>query len=373
MPLAAYYNPTALGPLEGANLYVWVMGRMLADQKFMTIFSMLFGASIVLITERAEARGDVRRVHYRRMGWLLIIGPPPCPPSLVRRHPVPLCGLRDARLSASPTADGIAARARSGAARDRLGLFGRCRADATVLAGRGTVQPHGRHVETYAGDDRDGACRPTAAVGSTSNLSGQRAPFEFETYVLISWGLWRAGGLMLIGMALFRSGVFSAERSPRFYAALLAAAVVFGLPLVAYGIAIDFGRGWPLWSLFLGAQFNYWPSIAVSLGYVGLVMLVCRTKPFARLDPSVCSRRTDRPHQLPATDRPLHDSLLRPRSCLVRDRGSRGAGLGGGRRRGQCNSSLRRFGCGSSASVLPNGRGARSRTVPAFRFAEHES
>ena len=74
MPLAAYYNPTALGPLEGANLYVWVMGRMLADQKFMTIFSMLFGASIVLITERAEARGDVRRVHYRRMGWLLIIG-----------------------------------------------------------------------------------------------------------------------------------------------------------------------------------------------------------------------------------------------------------------------------------------------------------
>ena len=34
MPGAAYFNPTAYGDLEGANLYVWVAGRMFADQKF---------------------------------------------------------------------------------------------------------------------------------------------------------------------------------------------------------------------------------------------------------------------------------------------------------------------------------------------------
>ena len=74
MPQAAYFNPTAYGDLEGANLYVWVAGRMFADQKFMAIFSMLFGAGIVLMAGRAEARGDARRAHYRRMGWLLVIG-----------------------------------------------------------------------------------------------------------------------------------------------------------------------------------------------------------------------------------------------------------------------------------------------------------
>ena len=74
MPEAAYYNPTAYGDLQGANLYVWLGGRLLADQKFMTIFSMLFGAGIVLMTTRAEARGETRRVHYRRMGWLALIG-----------------------------------------------------------------------------------------------------------------------------------------------------------------------------------------------------------------------------------------------------------------------------------------------------------
>ncbi len=74
MPQAAYFNPTAYGDLEGVNLYVWLAGRMFADQKFMTIFSMLFGAGIVLMAGRAEARGGATPKHYRRMGWLAVIG-----------------------------------------------------------------------------------------------------------------------------------------------------------------------------------------------------------------------------------------------------------------------------------------------------------
>jgi len=110
----------------------------------------------------------------------------------------------------------------------------------------------------------------------------------FEAVLLVIWGFWRASGLMLIGMALFKRDVFSAGRSMRFYAGLIAAAVAVGLPLQAYGLSLDFARGWPVWSFFIGMQFNYWPSIAVSLGYLGLVMLACRnaalhglTRPFA--------------------------------------------------------------------------------------------
>ena len=68
MPQAAYFNPTVYGDLTGANRYVWIAGRMFADQKFMTIFSMLFGAGIVLMTGRAEARGDTRRSSADRRG-----------------------------------------------------------------------------------------------------------------------------------------------------------------------------------------------------------------------------------------------------------------------------------------------------------------
>lgn len=71
MPGAAYMNPTAWGDLTGINLAVWLAGHVLADQKFMTLFSILFGAGVCLFAERAEARsGRSAAVHYRRMFWL---------------------------------------------------------------------------------------------------------------------------------------------------------------------------------------------------------------------------------------------------------------------------------------------------------------
>ena len=276
MPRAAYFNPTAYGDLEGANLYVWVAGRMLADQKFMTIFSMLFGAGIVLMAERAEARGDTRRVHYRRMGWLLVIG-------LLHAHLLwsgdilflyAVCGMLVYPLRRQPPgrllALGVAMLAIASAHSVWTGLtlpYWPEEARSSLI--REVWQPPPEMIAGEVAAYR-GAWLDQQPFRSASAL-------EFETYILITWGLWRAGGLMLIGMALFRSGVFSAERSTRFYAALIAVALALGLPLVAWGIVSDFARGWPLWSFFVGVQFNYWPSIAVSLGYVGVVMLACRT------------------------------------------------------------------------------------------------
>jgi uncharacterized protein len=72
---AAYENPTAYGDLKGANYWVWLLCHVLADQKFMTIFSMLFGAGILLMTSRIEATGKPSAaLHYRRMGWLILFG-----------------------------------------------------------------------------------------------------------------------------------------------------------------------------------------------------------------------------------------------------------------------------------------------------------
>jgi uncharacterized protein len=57
MPTAAYFNPTALGDRGRVDFYIWVGSHLFFDQKFMTIFSWLFGAGIVLMTARAAARG----------------------------------------------------------------------------------------------------------------------------------------------------------------------------------------------------------------------------------------------------------------------------------------------------------------------------
>ena len=75
MPWAAYFNPTAYGDLTGVNRWVWVLSHILADQKFMTIFSLLFGAGIILLTTRLEQREQsARKIYYRRNLWLFLFG-----------------------------------------------------------------------------------------------------------------------------------------------------------------------------------------------------------------------------------------------------------------------------------------------------------
>ena len=56
--------------------------------KMMTIFSMLFGAGLVLDGPAGRARGaHIRGVYYRRVLWLLVIGLRARLPDLERRHP----------------------------------------------------------------------------------------------------------------------------------------------------------------------------------------------------------------------------------------------------------------------------------------------
>ncbi len=54
MPSVAYSNPTAYEKLSGNDLWVWLVSHVFADQKFITIFSLLFGASIVMISQKAR-------------------------------------------------------------------------------------------------------------------------------------------------------------------------------------------------------------------------------------------------------------------------------------------------------------------------------
>ena len=282
MPQTAYINPTAYGDLTGANRYVWIAGRMFADQKFMTIFSMLFGAGIVLMTGRAEARGDGRRVHYRRMRWLLVIG-------LLHGYLLwwgdilfhyAVCGMLVYPLRRqSPgrlIAIGLALLVAASAFWGLVGLSfpywpEEVRTEIEEEAWRPTPEKIDTELATYRGGWLDQLPhRSATALG-------------MQTFLLIIWIVWRAGGLMLIGMALFKKEVFSARRSPGFYAALIAVAAVVGLPLQAYGISLSFADAWSFGSLFVDTQLVYWASIAVGIGYVGAVMLACRTAALRRV------------------------------------------------------------------------------------------
>ena len=74
-PGAAYGNPLRGGGFEGTDRAVWFFNHLVFEGKMMTIFSMLFGAGLVLMDQRAASRkASVRGVYYRRVLWLLAIG-----------------------------------------------------------------------------------------------------------------------------------------------------------------------------------------------------------------------------------------------------------------------------------------------------------
>ena len=56
-PWPAYRNPMRGGGFQGLDRAVWFFNHLVFQDKMMTIFSMLFGAGLVLMDQRAEVRG----------------------------------------------------------------------------------------------------------------------------------------------------------------------------------------------------------------------------------------------------------------------------------------------------------------------------
>ncbi|HEY3592709.1 MAG TPA: hypothetical protein VGL13_02505, partial [Polyangiaceae bacterium] len=85
LPLAAYVTPmndavnVYRGSFTGVGAAAWLVPHFLCDLKMVTIFSMLFGAGLVLMSHRAAGRAapgetGFARIYYRRLAVLALIG-----------------------------------------------------------------------------------------------------------------------------------------------------------------------------------------------------------------------------------------------------------------------------------------------------------
>ena len=75
MPMSAYMNPLAYGTEGSIDFASYAFSFVLIDGKMRGLFSYLFGASMLLVIDRAVAKGEsAASVHYRRMIVLLLFG-----------------------------------------------------------------------------------------------------------------------------------------------------------------------------------------------------------------------------------------------------------------------------------------------------------
>lgn len=74
-PSAAYFWPGAfLTPHGATSDWLWVAQFVLIDGKMRGLFTVLFGAGIILFLQKAWERGSGRWLQLRRLAWLLVFG-----------------------------------------------------------------------------------------------------------------------------------------------------------------------------------------------------------------------------------------------------------------------------------------------------------
>jgi uncharacterized protein len=284
MPDVAYLNPSAYGDLTGANLAVWIAGNLLTDEKMYGIFSMLFGAGILLMTGRVEARGrKPAGLHYRRMAWLMLFGLLHgfllWPGDILWTYGV--AGLiaylfrkrtpRTLLISAAIFfAIGSGIFASIGVAVNRLPAEQYKEFEQENW--RSTPEMIQDEIATFRGGWSE---QQSARI--------ENALFMDIGVFLMVFG-WKTIGNMLLGMALFKWGVFTGDLARRVYRRMAVAGFVLGLPIVAFGIWRNFAARWDgHYSFFFGSQFNYWGAIVVDIGWIGLLMLFCTSPGFSGL------------------------------------------------------------------------------------------
>ncbi len=245
LPRAAYFNLDAAGSDNGLDWVIGIAGEVLVDQKTMALFSLLFGAGIVVFADRAEAKG--RRpvlLSLWRNFLLLCIG---------AAHTVLWEGdILTVYAVCSP-----------------LLLLLRKRSPRTLLVvGSALVLLSA----VLAIGTQLAADVTEAELGSFWFVDGGEIGDAAGVFLIADFFL-RALGMMLIGVALYRTEILHGGRDRGFYRRMVRWGLGVGLPLSVLGVVIQMGGDWGTDTALIGLAPNTIATIPMALGYLGLITL----------------------------------------------------------------------------------------------------
>ncbi len=244
LPAFAYLDPTYAGGSTGADLWTWAINNVLTDGKMRALFTMLFGASAVLIAERAEGgHPGPAQTHYRRMFWLFVIG-------MLHAYflwwgdilvTYALAGLFifPFRKLSVRVQVGVGVVILAGLLAANLFVAGQLQALHAAAA-----QPGATPAALKSWQDASQLVAPSQALKNLE-IAGYRGGFMdalnvralaarlIQTYLMPTDEIPEAIGQMFIGMALFRSGYFTLKWSSRAYGITILVGYVLAAPATA--------------------------------------------------------------------------------------------------------------------------------------------
>ena len=293
MPAMAYFNPKVY-MLSFIDELVFGFSHVLADQKFMAIFSMLFGASTILFIDSATKKGKrAGLLFYSRNFWLLIIGI--FHATFIWYGDIlfiyAICAFVlffFKKLNIKPLII-------IGLFFYLIPIFYNVFVYTSVLEKlnkkeKTTIQNHWQPNEEDIRDEiwvyqssyaemlqytleDEGNSGNEKNIGSL--IIGLHYMFDF---------LLRSLGMMLIGMAFYKKKVLNNSKKKSYYKKMSIYGFGIGIPIAVIGLLLNYHFNWEWeFSFLLGRLLNSVATPFIAFGYIGLVMLWNRSNLFKTL------------------------------------------------------------------------------------------
>lgn len=277
-----------------ANVFTWATVELFAEGAMRCLFSILFGAGVMLFTTGDNAKSGW--VHYKRTFWLLIFG-------LFNAYILLWNG---DILVTYALAGALLYLLRNRSAKTMFIIAAVLIALMSLLhfltafGLKESFDAHQRVIQMEAAGESE-AISPRLRGGADgwsdfiadTELSNEDAVTEIATRTtsyasVFSWNakknsevylfvvpvflLWDALAMMLLGMALYKTGVLQAARSVAFYKKLMLFGFCAGLLINGYEVNRAYSSGFDIFATFAQMQPTYhFGRLGMALGYIGLL------------------------------------------------------------------------------------------------------
>lgn len=293
----SYSNP-GFGLQSGqmANIATWATVELFAEGTMRCLFSMLFGAGVILFTTGPSGKSGW--THYKRTFWLLMFGLFDAYILLWNGDILVTYALAGALLYLARDASVRSLLVTAGCLIVLMSLFHAAtqfalgesfKAHQQVEAAQLAGEPIEPNLVTMANEwqafyqdfslDSDKQ-KEELEARTSSYLSAfmWNADKNAEVYAFVVpvFLFWDALAMMLVGMALYKAGVLQAARSRSFYLKLMVIGFSTGLLINGFEVYNAYSHNFDVFATFAQMQPTYHLGrLAMAFGYFGLLGWIC--------------------------------------------------------------------------------------------------
>lgn len=296
----AYVDPTIQGGAEGNDLMVWVVNNIFFEGTMRALFSMLFGVGMVLMTSRMINRGggiEVADIYYRRTIWLLIFG-------LIHGYLILWTGdilfayglwglflfpFRNTNPKKLIIAVAVLTLIGAGLQYYKYEMTTQYQEQYTAAQAyaEGDEIPQEIQEGKEAWEALTAELKPDEQTIQKDTESMHKGYFDLvlflapvnrmmQTTFNYDYNPWDVLAMMILGMALFKLGVITAELKFKSYLLMILIGYGIGIPINYYETSLLLESNFSIAAFFESGITYPFGRIAMSFGHIGGVMIFCK-------------------------------------------------------------------------------------------------